>query len=84
MIIKEIVQVLDSTIYRNYSDKNVYIKNLETGLLYSDVNSTIDYEYEETDVPVEIPENNDQVNIDNLIQQAIDDYTLSLIEKGLL
>lgn len=53
MIIKEIIQVLDSTIYRNYSDNNVYIKNKETGILWKDVNSVIDYEYEETDIPIE-------------------------------
>ena len=55
MIIKEIIQILDTTIYRNYSDRNVYIKNLETGILWSDVNSIIDYEYEETDIPIETP-----------------------------
>lgn len=56
MIIKEIIQILDSAIFKNYSDKNVYIRNKETGILWSDVNSTIDYEYEETDIPVEEPE----------------------------
>ncbi len=56
MIIKEIIQILDSTIYRNYSDNNVYIRNKETGILWSYVNSTIDYEYEETEIPVEEPE----------------------------
>lgn len=55
MIIKEIIQILDTTIYRNYSDRNVYIKNLETGILWSDVNSIIDYEYEETDIPIDVP-----------------------------
>lgn len=53
MIIREVIQILNDTIYRNYSDKNVYIKNKETGVLYSDVNSSIDYEYEETDIPIE-------------------------------
>lgn len=53
MIIKEIIQILDSTIYRCYSDKKVYIRNKETGILWEDVNSIIDYEYEETDIPIE-------------------------------
>jgi ribosomal protein L16 Arg81 hydroxylase len=53
MIVKEIIKILDDTIYRNYSDNNVYIRNKETGILYSDVNSSIDYEYEETDIPIE-------------------------------
>jgi hypothetical protein len=53
MIIREVIHILDDIIYRNYSDKNVYIRNKETGVLYSDVNSSIDYEYEETDIPIE-------------------------------
>ena len=53
MIVKEIIKILDDTIYRNYSDNNVYIRNKETGILYSDVNSSIDYEYEETNIPIE-------------------------------
>lgn len=53
MIIREVIQILDHTIYRNYSDKGVYIRNKTTGLLYTDVNSSIDYEYEETDIDIE-------------------------------
>ena len=53
MIIREVIQILNDTIYRNYSDNNVYIRNKETGILYSVVNSSIDYEYEETDIPIE-------------------------------
>ncbi len=53
MIIREIIQILNDTIYRNYSDKNVYIRNKNTGILYTDVNSSIDYEYEETDIVIE-------------------------------
>ena len=53
MIIREVIQINDQTIYRNYSDKNVYIRNKETGILYTDVNSCIDYEYEETDTQIE-------------------------------
>ncbi len=58
MIIREVIQINDKTIYRNYSDKNVYIRNKETGILYTDVNSCIDYEYEETDTPIEQQETN--------------------------
>lgn len=53
MIIREVIQILNDTIYRNYSDKNVYIRNKNTGILYTDVNSSIDYEYEETDIVIE-------------------------------
>lgn len=53
MIVKEIIKILDDTIYKNYSDKGVYIRNKDTGILYTEVNSSIDYEYEETDIPIE-------------------------------
>lgn len=53
MIIKETIKILDHTIYKNYSDNGVYIRNKENGTLWSEVNSSIDYEYEETDIPVE-------------------------------
>lgn len=61
MIVKEIIRILDDTIYRNYSDKGVYIRNKETGILYSVVNSSIDYEYEETDIPIEKAEENEVI-----------------------
>lgn len=51
MIIKETIKILDHTIYKNYSDKGVYIRNKENGTLWTTVNSSIDYEYEETDEP---------------------------------
>ena len=58
MIIREVIQINDKTIYHNYSDKNVYIRNKETGVLYTKVNSSIDFEYEETDTPIEQRETN--------------------------
>ena len=54
MIIRQVIDILGQTIYRNYSDKMVYIRNKTTGLLYTDVNSSIDYEYEETDIEDEL------------------------------
>lgn len=54
MVIREVIQILDNTIYRNYSDKGVYIRNKTNGTLWSYVNSSIDFEYEETDKLVEI------------------------------
>ena len=54
MIIRQVIDILGQTIYRNYSDKGVYIRNKTTGLLYTDVNSSIDYEYEETDIEDEL------------------------------
>lgn len=53
MIIREVIQINDQIIYRNYSDKGVYIRNKANGTLWSDVNSSIDFEYEETDTPIE-------------------------------
>ena len=62
MIIREVIQILNDTIYRNYSDKNVYIRNKTTGLLYTQVNSSIDYEYEETNIPIEEVEEEKEEN----------------------
>jgi hypothetical protein len=62
MIIREVIQILDDTIYRNYSDKGVYIRNKTTGVLYSNVNSCIDYEYEETNIPIEKVEEEKEEN----------------------
>ena len=62
MIIREVIQILDDTIYKNYSDKGVYIRNKTTGVLYSDVNSCIDYEYEETNIPIEKVEEEKEEN----------------------
>jgi len=53
MIIKETIKILDHTIYKNYSDKGVYIRNKTNETLWSEVNSSIDFEYEETDIPIE-------------------------------
>ena len=62
MIIREVIQILNDTIYRNYSDKGVYIRNKTTGVLYSDVNSCIDYEYEETNITIEKVEEEKEEN----------------------
>lgn len=56
MIIKETININDKVIYRNYSDLGVYIRNKQSGILYTDVNSSIDFEYEETDIPIEMEE----------------------------
>jgi hypothetical protein len=65
MIIREVIQILNDTIYRNYSDKGVYIRNKTTGILYSNVNSCIDYEYEETNIPIEKVEEENDNNTNN-------------------
>ena len=52
-VIREVIIIEDNPIYRNHSDKNVYIRNKENGTLWTTVNSSIDYEYEETDKPIE-------------------------------
>lgn len=56
MIVREVIKILDKIIYRNYSDKGVYIRNKTNGTIWSDVNSSIDYEYEETDEPIKVEE----------------------------
>jgi len=53
MIIKKEIPILDKIIYQVYSDKNVYIKNKTDGTMWEKVNSSVDFEYEETDIPIE-------------------------------
>jgi hypothetical protein len=60
MIIKSILTFNGNTIYQNYSDQNVYIRNKTNGTLWSIVNSKFDYQYEETAEeikPIEEPKN---------------------------
>ena len=53
MIIVELVD--DNTRERRYSDKNVHLLQVETGILYEDAVDVIPckYTYEESDVPIE-------------------------------
>ena len=53
MIIVELVD--NETRERRYSDKNVMIRQIETGILYEDAVDVIPcrYTYEESDVPIE-------------------------------
>ena len=53
MIIVELVD--NDTRERRYSDKNVMIHQVETGILYEDAVDVIPcrYTYEESDVPIE-------------------------------
>jgi hypothetical protein len=42
--------------------KAFILRNKTTGVLYSDVNSCIDYEYEETNIPIEKVEEEKEEN----------------------
>lgn len=57
MIIRNVFVFNGDKVYRNYSDNNVYIRNKTNGTLWTSVNSNIDFEYEETDIPIEQEEN---------------------------
>jgi len=61
MIIVELVD--NDTRERRYSDKNVMIRQVETGILYEDAVDVIPckYTYEESDVPIELIEVPDEV-----------------------
>lgn len=52
-VIREVIKIENDIMYRNHSDNNVYIRNKTNGTLWSSVNSSIDFEYEETDIPIE-------------------------------
>jgi len=57
MIIRNVIIINGDKVYQNYSDNNVYIRNKTNGTLWTSVNSNIDFEYEETDIPIEQEEN---------------------------
>jgi ribosomal protein L16 Arg81 hydroxylase len=57
MIIRNVFVFNADKVYQNYSDNNVYIRNKTNGTLWTSVNSNIDFEYEETDIPIEQEEN---------------------------
>ena len=48
----------NGTRIRHYSDANMHIRQIETGVLYEDAVDIIpcEYTYEETDLPIEHPE----------------------------
>ena len=54
MIVKEKIVNKDRTLYKQYSDSNVYIKKENEAPLYSEaVDVTDDVVYIETDIPIE-------------------------------
>ena len=59
MIIVELVD--DDTRERRYSDQNVKLLQVETGILYEDAVDVIPckYTYEESDVPIESVDDNE-------------------------
>lgn len=61
MIVEE---KLNERLVRHYSDKNVKLKQVETGVLYDEAVDLIpcEYTYEETEIPVEQDELADAIN----------------------
>lgn len=57
MIIRNVLVINGDKVYQNYSNNNVYIRNKTNGTLWTSVNSSIDFEYEETNIPIEEEEN---------------------------
>lgn len=69
MIIREIYSVEKDgyTLYRTYSDQNMYVLQNETGIEYSeaiDLENAI-YTYSETDHPIEIENDENEVEQNN-------------------
>ena len=55
MIIKETVTINGREFTRTYSD-TYKIRKIGTDEIYTDAMDVSDYQYEETDIPIEIPE----------------------------
>lgn len=61
-IIKETI----GNLTKIYSDSNFLIKKVGTEELYAEAYDVQNFEYEETDIPIEIPEDtNDLMNFNN-------------------
>lgn len=59
--------VEENGLFKTFSDSNLLIKKVETGEHYQVAYDVQYFEYEETDIPMEIPENtNNLMNFDNL------------------
>lgn len=56
MILTEFLN--DNTLIKHYSDKNVMLLQVETGIMYSDPIDVVPcaYTYKETDIPIETEE----------------------------
>lgn len=76
MIIVETVD--EGTRERRYSDKDVMIKQIETGNLYEDAVDVIPcrYTYEETDIAIEHPEESVEENANHTIPPFVDIPTI--------
>ena len=59
--------VEENGLFKTFSDSNLLIKKVETGELYQVAYDVQYFEYEETDIPMEISENtNDLMSFNNL------------------
>lgn len=52
MIIKEAIQILDSTQYRLHSDSGFYLKNKNNDAMWVEVNTIAPDDFEETDIVI--------------------------------
>ena len=52
MLVREVIQINEDTIYRFYSDEGLYVRNKANDILHTDVNCSIDFDFEETDIPI--------------------------------
>jgi hypothetical protein len=53
MIQRETKELNNRTFTRTYSDAGVMIRKIGTDEIYSDAWDVLDFEYEETDIPIE-------------------------------
>lgn len=63
-------------LYRTFSDKNVYIKQNQTGAEYSEAIDikNAPYTYTETDRPIDIPAEGEPTTIDEVTEQKAEAY----------
>ena len=55
MIIKENITIDGRELTHTYSDQNMKIRKVGTDEIYADAIDVLDFEYDETDIPLEVP-----------------------------
>ena len=48
------IRILENTFYKVYSDSNKYIKQISTGMITTEINTSIPQDFIETDIEIEV------------------------------
>ena len=60
MVVREIVEIEGRSFIHHFSDEGFFIRKVGTDEIYEDALDVIEYDYEETDIPIVPPEQEDE------------------------